>query len=80
MTVEMPRPQSRMELSRDGLMVVIRYPVETANAARTADEVNRRLLDAISREPTLKLVGQTTPNIQPVTRTAEADGGVSAAK
>lgn len=80
MTVEMPRPQSRMELSREGLMVVIRYPVETANAARTADEVNRRLLDAISREPTLKLVGQTTPNIQPVTRTAEADGGVFAAK
>jgi hypothetical protein len=36
-------------------------------AVKTADEISRRLLDAISREPTLKLVGQPAPNIQAAT-------------
>ncbi len=64
MDVEMPRPQSRLALNQQGLQVTIRYPVETRNAIQTADAVTRRLLDAIGREPTLKLVSQATPNIQ----------------
>lgn len=62
--LDSPKPQSRLQLSESGLTVSIRYPAETRNAVQTADEVSRRLLDAIAREPTLKLVGQGIPNIQ----------------
>ncbi len=72
MDVEMPRPQSRLQLNQQGLQVTIRYPVETRNAIQTADAVTRRLLDAISREPSLKLVGQVTPNIQRPPEAAES--------
>lgn len=64
MDLEMPRPQSRLQLNQQGLQLTIRYPVETRNAIQTGDAVTRRLLDAISREPLLKLVAQVTPNIQ----------------
>jgi small-conductance mechanosensitive channel len=67
MAVEPPRPQSRLCLDQSGLQVVIRYPTEMRAAVETADEVSRRLLESISREPTLKLVGQATPNIQAAT-------------
>ncbi|HXR24231.1 MAG TPA: hypothetical protein VN742_02640, partial [Candidatus Binataceae bacterium] len=43
----------------------IRYPAETRSAVQTADAVARRLLDAIAREPGLKLVTAGIANIQP---------------
>jgi small-conductance mechanosensitive channel len=54
--LESPKPQSRLSLGADGLNVTIRYPAETRNAAQIADEVARRVLDAIAREPSLRLV------------------------
>ncbi len=65
-TVHSLAPQHRLRLTQGGLEVVIRYPVELENAARIDDRVARALLDAIDREPKLKLVGTGTPNIQPV--------------
>jgi small-conductance mechanosensitive channel len=59
------KPQSRLQLSADGLRITLRYPAETRTAIQTADEVARRLLDAIAREPGLKLVATGTANIQP---------------
>ncbi len=64
--LETPRPQSRLYLSESGLEVVIRYPAQTMEAAQTADEISRRLVDAIRRDPALKLVAQAAPSIQPV--------------
>jgi small-conductance mechanosensitive channel len=64
--IETPRPQSRMFLGESGLEIVIRYPAQTLAAAQTADEISRRLVDAINRDPALKLVAQTTPAIQPM--------------
>jgi len=60
-------PESRMRLTQSGLQVVIRYPLELSNAAQIDDNMARALLDAISKEPRLRLVGTGTPNIQPVT-------------
>ncbi len=68
--LESPKPQSRLSLSSDGLEVTIRYPAETRNAAQIADEVARRVLDAIAREPTLRLVTGSA-NIESVTVPAE---------
>jgi small-conductance mechanosensitive channel len=67
-------PQSRLRLTQSGLQVVIRYPVELQNAATIDDRVARGLLDAIEREPKLKLVGSGVPNIQPIAGALAAGG------
>ncbi len=59
-------PQSRLRLAQSGLEVVIRYPVELDTAAKIDDRITREVLDAIEREPKLKLVGSGIPNIQEV--------------
>jgi len=69
---EMPKPQSRIELRPSGLAMVIRYPVPVQTAVQTADEIARRLVDAISREPDLELAAQGTPSLRPVAAQAAA--------
>jgi len=46
---------------------------------QTADEVSRRLLDAISREPSFRLMPQGTPLIQAVPQAA-TDGAAQPSK
>jgi len=62
--IEPPKPQSFLRLSAAGLEVLIRYPAETRSAIQTADEVSRLVLEAINREPSLRLVALGTPSIQ----------------
>jgi small-conductance mechanosensitive channel len=50
-------PESRLRLAPSGLEVSIRYPVNLDNAAEIDDRVTRELLDAIAREPKLRLLG-----------------------
>jgi hypothetical protein len=70
--LDSPKPQSRLSLDSDGLDVTIRYPAETRIAAQIADEVTRRVLDAIGREPSLRLVtGSANIESVPVAETAE---------
>ncbi len=59
-----PRPQTRMHLDAGGIELVLRYPAPIALATQSADELSRRLLDAIGREPALKLVATATPALQ----------------
>ncbi len=78
--LETPKPQSRLFLSQASLEISIRYPADARSAAQIADEVSRRVLDAIGREPSLRLATQGIANIQaqeapPVTA---ADGHPSA--
>ncbi|MGH7933523.1 MAG: mechanosensitive ion channel family protein, partial [Candidatus Binataceae bacterium] len=70
---ETPRPQSRLQLGEAGIEIIIRYPVQLAAAVQTEDEISRRLVDAIKREPGLKLVSQGTPTIQAADSRAEAE-------
>ncbi len=58
-------PESHLHLSGAGLEVVLRYPVEISNAAEIDDRVTRELLDAIEREPRLKLLGSAGPETKP---------------
>jgi small-conductance mechanosensitive channel len=74
--LESPKPQSRMSLSAAGLEVIIRYPAETRNSSQIADEVTRRVLDAIAREPSLRLVTGTA-NIQAVVPPAAPEGAAA---
>jgi len=59
-------PESRLRLTQSGLEAIIRYPVDIGNAAQIDDDMARAMLDAIAREPRLRLVGSGTPNIQAV--------------
>lgn len=59
-----PRPQTRLHLGVSGLEIVLRYPAPLAIATQSSDELSRRLLDALNREPALKLVAISTPALQ----------------
>ena len=74
LAVEVPRPTSRLRLSDQGLEIVLRYPTGAQHAAEIADRVSRRLLEALQRAPKLRLVGNGTPNIQPITQPLASDG------
>ncbi|HJU09707.1 MAG TPA: hypothetical protein VJ728_02460 [Candidatus Binataceae bacterium] len=69
--VEPPRPQSRLRVSETGIELVIRYPVQFRSATQTADEIARRMVDALKREPALKLATPGTPMIQAVESRAD---------
>jgi small-conductance mechanosensitive channel len=73
--LETPKPQSRLQLSQNGLEIVIRYPTETYTAPQITDEISRRVLDAINREPNLRLAAQGIANIQSVPAPVVAEDG-----
>jgi small-conductance mechanosensitive channel len=76
--LETPKPQSRLHLSKAGLEIVIRYPAETYSAPQITDEISRRVLDAIKREPSLRMAPQGTANIEsqlPAPATADNENG-----
>jgi small-conductance mechanosensitive channel len=73
--LETPKPQSRLHLSKNGLEIVIRYPAETYSAPQITDEISRRVLDAINREPSLRLAAQGIANIQSVPPPANVEDG-----
>jgi len=74
--LETPKPQSRLHLGKTGLEIVIRYPAETYSAPQITDEISRRMLDAINREPSLRLAPQGAVNIESqVPPPAAADEG-----
>jgi small-conductance mechanosensitive channel len=82
--LETPKPQSRLHLSQTGLEIVIRYPAETYTAPQITDEISRRVLDAINREPSLRFAPQGTANIQseippPATADVESEDGAEQA-
>jgi small-conductance mechanosensitive channel len=62
-SIEPPRPQSCLRVSEAGIELVIRYPVQFKRATQTADEIARRQVDALKREPALRLVTPGTPMI-----------------
>ncbi len=64
MILESPKPQALLNLGPSGLTVTVRYPAETYSAPQIADEVARRVLDAIEREPGLRLAMKDAANIQ----------------
>lgn len=60
-TIAAFKPESHLHLTPTGLEVVIRYPVELSSAAEIDDRITRELLDAVEREPKLRLLGSAGP-------------------
>ncbi len=69
--VREPAPQSQIRLTQAGLEMTIRFPAPL-DVPSIDDEVARALLEAVEREPRLKLVGSATPTIQAVPHPASA--------
>ena len=62
--LESPRPQVRLRFVDAGVEMVFRYPVVLQKASQIEDQITRKLLEAISQEPKLKMVSSGTPRIQ----------------
>ncbi len=64
--VEPPRPHTHLQFSGAGFELIVRYPVRLSTAPQTKDEITRRLIDAIARDPALAMlspkIGVTTPS------------------
>lgn len=63
--IHRPAPQSTLRLTDDGLEMTIRYPVPLESASAIDDKMTRALLDALEREPRLRLIGSPSASIQP---------------
>jgi small-conductance mechanosensitive channel len=70
LSVAAPAPQSRLHLTKNGLEILVRYPVEMDQSSNIDDQLTRELLSALDKPPKLKLVGSGMPNIQPVAEPA----------
>jgi small-conductance mechanosensitive channel len=64
--IDTGRPQSRVRLAAEGLQITLRFPVDVRSEAQVVDEISRRLLDYIEREPRLRFVPSGAPNIQSI--------------
>lgn len=64
-------PESRLHLTQTALEVVVRYPVELSNAAEIDDRITREILDAIERDPKLRLQISAGPSIKVEEQPAE---------
>jgi len=78
MKLESPRPQCRIRLGQNGIEMTIRYPADTRHAVQVADEISRRVLDAIAHEPALTLAVPGTPNLLPLSAPPLAETGHAA--
>lgn len=63
-------PESRLNLTASGTLVVVRYPVEVEESAEIDDRVTREVLDATGREPQVQ-VSQESSTVQGSAATAE---------
>jgi small-conductance mechanosensitive channel len=61
---EAPKPMCRLQFSETVIELIVRYPVRIESTAETQDEVARRVVDKLSKEPSLRLKVQGTPNVE----------------
>lgn len=66
LTMDSPAPESRLDLTREGLTVSLRYPVDLDNAAEIDDRITRAVLQATARKPQLRIVGSGKLEVQSV--------------
>jgi small-conductance mechanosensitive channel len=57
-------PESRLHLTQTSLEVVIRYPVDLANAGDIDNRVTREILDALERDPGLRVQVSAGPTVR----------------
>lgn len=58
-----PKPTARVRFNDNGLEIWIRYPVELDSAAVIDDQMTRRVMEEVEKEPKLKLATGGAPKI-----------------
>lgn len=61
---EPPKPMCRLQFSETAIELILRYPVRIESTAEIQDEVARRVVDTLGKEPNLRLQVQGTPNVE----------------
>jgi len=72
--LEPPRPQSRLRISSDAIRLSVRYPVDVRMQVQVTDEISRRVLESLMREPRIRLAPNATAAIL---RAEPADSGAA---
>jgi small-conductance mechanosensitive channel len=57
------KPQVRLHFTSSGVEVTVRFPVEVHSAGEIDERVMRELLEALDREPRLRLIGSAMPTL-----------------
>jgi hypothetical protein len=70
-TIAVFSPESRLHLTQTSLEVVIRYPVDLNHAGEIDNRVTREILDALERDPSLRLQVSAGPTIRTEEQPAE---------
>jgi small-conductance mechanosensitive channel len=70
-TISAFSPESRLHLTQTSLEVVIRYPVDIEHAGEIDNRVTREILDALERDPSLRLQVSAGPTIRTEEQPAE---------
>jgi len=65
-----PTPQSQLRFGDTGLEFVVRYPVELQRASEIDDQVTRKLLETISKNPELKAAVTGSPRLRSALKAA----------
>lgn len=63
-TVAAFAPESRLHLTQTSLEIVIRYPVEMGNSGEIDNRVTREILDAMERDPDLRIQVSAGPTLK----------------
>ncbi|MGH9763042.1 MAG: hypothetical protein ACREAC_19635 [Blastocatellia bacterium] len=66
LSIDAPRPMTRMRFTQSGIEVVIRYPVTRENAADVDDRITHALLEVMGKESAVKAVGTPSQSNEPV--------------
>lgn len=73
--ISSPTPESRLDLTQNGLVISVRYPVDLDGAAEIDDRVTRAVLKATGREPKLRVVATAAPSAEDLESKAQAQEG-----
>lgn len=65
-----PTPQSQLRFGDGGLEFVVRYPVELQRASEIDEQVTRKLLETISKNPELKAAVTGSPRLRSALKAA----------
>ena len=72
--LEPPRPQSRLRIGSDAIRLSVRYPVDVRMQVQVTDEISRRVLESLMREPRIRLAPHAAAAIL---RAEPADSGAA---
>jgi hypothetical protein len=65
LSIDVPRPMTRMRFTQTGIELVIRYPVTRENDADIDDRITRALLEVMGKESAVKAVGAPSQSASP---------------